>query len=167
MLADQLRRYLLIDYHLGDLYTRTSYADRRTALQKARTAYERFLNLISNYEILSSSAKKMYEAYSENPTTFSTISTTDFTARRAAKIANFKQEKDLKQKIDVCSQHKYLLVTSIVGLTTLLVPLPQPRLPLPRRRRNPRPSPRPPRLRHPQHLPSPRIPKPRTRRARL
>lgn len=105
MLANQSHRYLLIDYHLGDLYTRSFSADRRTALQKARAAYERFLNLLGNYEILSDSFKKLHETYSENPTTFSTISTTDFTARRAAKIANFKQEKDLKQKIDVRNHH--------------------------------------------------------------
>lgn len=101
MPADQLRRYLLIDYHLGDLYTRTSSPDRKTALTQARVAYERFLNRLDSYAVLSGSSKKLNEVYNENPTTFSTISTTDFTARRAAKIENFKLEKDLKQKIDV------------------------------------------------------------------
>lgn len=101
MRADQTHRYLLIDYHLGDLYTRTSNPDRQTALTRARAAYERFLNRLESYAVLSGNSKKLNEAYNENPTTFSTISTTDFTARRAAKIENFKLEKDLKQKIDV------------------------------------------------------------------
>ncbi|KFY21948.1 hypothetical protein V493_06970 [Pseudogymnoascus sp. VKM F-4281 (FW-2241)] len=97
--------YLLIDYHLGDLYTRISNPDRQTALTRARTAYERFLNRLDSYAVLSGNSKKLNEAYNENPTTFSTISTTDFTARRAAKIDNFKLEKDLKQKIDFLSRN--------------------------------------------------------------
>jgi immunoglobulin-binding protein 1 len=40
--------------------------------------------------------------YTESPTTFSTISTTDPNARRGAKIENFKLEKDLKKKLEVC-----------------------------------------------------------------
>lgn len=101
MPADRRHRYLLIDYHLGDLYTRTSNPDRQTALTRARDAYERFLHRLDSYAVLSGSSKKLNDEYNENPTTFSTISTTDFTARRAAKIENFKLEKDLKQKIDV------------------------------------------------------------------
>jgi immunoglobulin-binding protein 1 len=46
--------------------------------------------------------QKLYNAYTESSTTFSTISTTDPTTRRDAKIANFKQEKELKNKLEVC-----------------------------------------------------------------
>jgi immunoglobulin-binding protein 1 len=53
--------------------------------------------------MLSASDKKLCEAYMEAPTTFSTISTTDPNARRGAKIANFKQEKELKKKLEVHS----------------------------------------------------------------
>jgi immunoglobulin-binding protein 1 len=50
---------------------------------------------------LSPSDKKLYGLYLDNPTAFSTISTTNSEARRAAKIANYNQEKELKKKLDV------------------------------------------------------------------
>jgi len=95
-------RYLLINYRLADLILRLSSKDRKSTLQKAREAYERYLSLLDNYEILSTADKKLYNNYTESPTTFSTISTTDPNARRGAKIANFKQEKELKKKLEVC-----------------------------------------------------------------
>jgi hypothetical protein len=94
-------RYLLINYRLADLIQRVSTADRNGVLQQARDAYERYLSLLDHYEILSTADKKLYRQYTESPTTFSTISTTDPNARRGAKIANFKLEKDLKKKLDV------------------------------------------------------------------
>lgn len=75
--------------------------DRKNVLARAREAYERYLNLLDQYEILTSSEKKLYQDYLESPTTFATISTTDPNARRGAKIANFKQEKELKKKLEV------------------------------------------------------------------
>jgi immunoglobulin-binding protein 1 len=95
-------RYFLINYRLAELILRVSSKDRRATIQKAREAYERYLSLLDHYEILSAADKKLYHAYTEAPTTFSTISTTDPNARRAAKIANFKQEKELKKKLEVC-----------------------------------------------------------------
>jgi immunoglobulin-binding protein 1 len=97
-----LGRYLLINYRLADLIIRLSSKDRKTTLQKAREAYERYLTLLDHYEILSTPDKKLHNNYTEAPTTFSTISTKDPNARRDAKIANFKQEKELKKKLEVC-----------------------------------------------------------------
>lgn len=59
------------------------------------------MSLLDHYEILSTADKKLYKTYIESPTTFSTISITDPNARRGAKIANFKLEKELKNKLDV------------------------------------------------------------------
>jgi immunoglobulin-binding protein 1 len=95
-------RYLLINYRLAELILRVSSKDRKATIQKAREAYERYLSLLDHYEILSTADKKLYHTYTEAPTSFSTISTTDPNARRAAKIANFKQEKELKKKLEVC-----------------------------------------------------------------
>jgi len=92
---------LIINYRLGDLILRVSSNDRKTVLRSGREAYERYLSLIDHYEILSSAHKKLYKDYIESPTTFSTISTTDPNARRGAKIANFRLEKDLKKKLEV------------------------------------------------------------------
>jgi hypothetical protein len=94
-------RYLLINYTLGELILRLSNGDRKQILQKARDAYERYLSLLDNYGILSAADRKLYNIYTESPITFSTISTTDPNARRGAKIANFKAEKELKKKLEV------------------------------------------------------------------
>lgn len=67
----------------------------------ARRGYERLLAVLEQYEILSTQDRKMYAEYNEAPGSFSTISTTDPTARRNAKLANFKAEKELKAKIAV------------------------------------------------------------------
>jgi immunoglobulin-binding protein 1 len=91
----------LINYRLAELILRVSSKNRKATIQKAREAYERYLSLLDHYEILSAADKKLYHTYIEAPTTFSTISTTDPNARRAAKIANFKQEKELKKKLEV------------------------------------------------------------------
>jgi immunoglobulin-binding protein 1 len=97
-----LYRYLLINYRLGDLLGKVSDMDRKSTLQRSQAAYERYLSLLSHYGILSPSEKKLHELYQDHPTTFSTISTTNAEARRAAKIANYNQEKELKKKLDVC-----------------------------------------------------------------
>lgn len=94
-------RYLLIDYRLGELLAKVSNKDRKSTLQKSRAAYERYMSLLDHYGILSSPEKKLYDLYLENPTTFSTIPISNAEARRAAKIANYNQEKDLKKKLDV------------------------------------------------------------------
>jgi len=94
-------RYLLINYRLAELIIRVSHIDRKNTLQRGREAFEKYLSLLDHYEILSSADKKLYQTYTESPTAFSTISTTDPNARRGAKIANFKLEKELKRKLDV------------------------------------------------------------------
>jgi len=94
-------RYLLINCRLGDLLGKVPDTDRKSTLQKSRAAYERYLSLLSHYDILSPSDRKLYGLYLDNPTTFSTISTTNAEARRATKIANYNQEKELKRKLDV------------------------------------------------------------------
>ena len=95
-------RYLIINYRLADLILRLSSKDRKSTLQKAREAYEGYLTLLDHYEILSTADKKLYNEYTEAPASFSTILTKDPNARRDAKIANFRQEKELKKKLEVC-----------------------------------------------------------------
>lgn len=98
-------QYLLINYHLAELILRVSNSDRKGVLQSAREAFERYLSLLDHYEILSTADKKLYQTYIESPATFSTISTIDPNARRGAKIANFKLEKDLKKKLEFLAQN--------------------------------------------------------------
>ncbi|PBP21905.1 type 2A phosphatase-associated protein 42 [Diplocarpon rosae] len=98
-------QYLLINYRLADLFLRVSGGDRKATLQKARDAYERYLSLLDQYEILTEPQKKLYTIYTEYPTTFSTINSSDPNARRGAKIANFKLEKELKSKLEFAAQN--------------------------------------------------------------
>ncbi|KAI1458032.1 TAP42-like family protein [Annulohypoxylon moriforme] len=94
--------YLLVNYRIAELLQKASTPTplgRKTALKTTREAYERFLHLLDNYSILSSSDSKLFAEYNEDPEAFSTISTADPAARRNAKIANFKMEKDLKNKL--------------------------------------------------------------------
>ncbi|KAI0866588.1 TAP42-like family protein [Xylaria cubensis] len=95
--------YLLVLYHIAELLQKVSSSsplERRRILESAREAYERFLHLLDNYSILSPQDGKLFAEYNEDPTGFSTISTKDPNARRNAKIANFKAEKQLKQKLE-------------------------------------------------------------------
>ncbi|OIW31967.1 TAP42-like protein [Coniochaeta ligniaria NRRL 30616] len=96
--------YLLVNYHLAELTQKMptpTLQARRTLLSSARDAYERFLHQLDHYILLSDDYRKLLERYTESPTTFSTISTgADATARRDAKIANLKTEKELRTKLD-------------------------------------------------------------------
>jgi hypothetical protein len=59
------------------------------------------LSLLSHYDILSPAEKRLYGSYLDTPTAFATISSSNQEARRAAKIANYNQEKELKRKLEV------------------------------------------------------------------
>ncbi|KAI1377598.1 TAP42-like family protein [Hypoxylon crocopeplum] len=95
--------YLLVNYRIAELLQKVSTQsplERKAALNATREAYERFLHLLDSYSILSQSDAKLFTEYSDDPATFSTISTADPAARRNAKIANFKTEKELKNKLE-------------------------------------------------------------------
>ncbi|KAK6008017.1 hypothetical protein QM012_004831 [Aureobasidium pullulans] len=97
--------HLLAQYRLADLIQRLSSQDRKSLLHRAQDSYEKFLRQLDLYDILSSSDLKLLEEYHENPSTFSTASTSDPAARRERKILRFKQEKDLKQKLQHLQQN--------------------------------------------------------------
>lgn len=95
--------FLLVNFHLAEITQKlpsTSPAERKGILSAARDAYERFLHQLDSYGLLQPPHKKLLERYTESPTTFSTVSATDLAARRDAKIANFKAEKELRAKLE-------------------------------------------------------------------
>lgn len=94
-------RFFLPYYYIADLLSKRLDKDRRATLLKARTEAGEFLKLLDNYDALSPSDARLYERYRETPDSFSTASVTDAAARRHAKIARFKEEKSLKQKLEV------------------------------------------------------------------
>lgn len=97
-------RYLAINYQLAELMQRIFTPDvsiRKQNLLRARDHYERFLKLLDSYDILGPSDARLLEAYKEDKANFSTANTRDAAARRDAKIARFREEKGLKQKLEV------------------------------------------------------------------
>ena len=95
------QRYLLINYYLAELILRDNQTSRKSVLEHAQESYEKYLNALDTYEILSASDRKLYELYLNDRKSFSTASTTDVAARRDTKIRRFRQEKELKEKLDV------------------------------------------------------------------
>jgi hypothetical protein len=60
-----------------------------------------FLKLLDSYDVLSKADAKLYERFRDNPQSFSTASTSDAAARRQTKIARFREEKELRRKLEV------------------------------------------------------------------
>jgi immunoglobulin-binding protein 1 len=94
-------RYLNVEYLIADLLQRSPRPDREATLRHALAEYEKYLMRLDEYGLLSSGDKKLYERYLENPTAFTIASLTDTAARRELKVARFREEKELKQKLEV------------------------------------------------------------------
>lgn len=96
-------QYFIPGYYLAELTTRLTggHEERKQNLETARRWYKKFLSLLDSYDMLSKSDENLFEQFKETPDSFSTASTSDAGARRAAKIARFKEEKALKQKLEV------------------------------------------------------------------
>jgi hypothetical protein len=94
-----------LPFHLAELVQKIQgdISARKANLLRAQGLYERFLKLLDSYDALSKSDARLLEAYLEDRNGFSTASTKDAAARRDAKIKRFKEEKELKRKLEVCS----------------------------------------------------------------
>ncbi|KAK4103698.1 TAP42-like protein [Parathielavia hyrcaniae] len=99
--------FLLANFHLAELTQKISLSshrehvqERRKLLASAREAYERYLHLLDSYGLLQPAHQTLLKQYTKAPTTFSTVPTSNPTARRDAKIANLKAEKELRSKLE-------------------------------------------------------------------
>ena len=97
---------MAISYHLAELIQKLTgdISARKHNLLNARDQYDRFLKLLDSYDILSASDAKLYEQYTDDRSNFS-VAPKDATARRNAKIARFKEEKELKKKLEYLQQN--------------------------------------------------------------
>jgi hypothetical protein len=103
-------RYLAIHHHLAKLIQRISTQEvtlRKANILLAREHCESFLKQLDSYDMLGTSDSRLLEAYSEDKANFSTANTRDAAARRDAKIARFREEKDLKRKLEVCDHLRF------------------------------------------------------------
>lgn len=96
-----VRRYLTVEYFLADLLQRTYSSNREAILRRALEKYEGYLARIDDYGLLNDSSKKLYERYIANPSSFSLTPTSDAAVRREVKVSRFREEKELKQKLEV------------------------------------------------------------------
>jgi hypothetical protein len=93
---------MTLEYHLAELSQRGPSADREATLRRALEQYERFITRLDEYELLSAGDKKLFGQYMANPSTFTLAPLNDAAARRDIKVRRFREEKELKQKLEVC-----------------------------------------------------------------
>jgi hypothetical protein len=99
--------YFLLHYYIAELVLKITstgpdvHVQRKKNVKRAQASYVDFLKRLDGYDMLESRDVKQFERYREDPLQFSTASTTDAAARRETKINRFRQEKELKQKLEV------------------------------------------------------------------
>ncbi|KAF4979211.1 hypothetical protein FDECE_18100, partial [Fusarium decemcellulare] len=104
--------YLLLDAHVAELVQKTpnlSPDQRGDVLAQSRSAYERFLATVDGYGLVGSPYSQLLERYRDDPDSFSVVASNDPATRRDAKIANFRAEKQLKEKLETLRRNpRYL-----------------------------------------------------------
>ena len=112
---------MAISYQLAELVQKITgdVAARKENLLRARDFYDRFLKLLDSYDVLGKSDSKLYETYLEDRNSFSTASTKDVAARRDAKIARSREEKELKKKLEVSLRFFFLVLAWILYIRNL------------------------------------------------
>ena len=87
---------------------RATASDRQLILKQAQQAHERYIERLDTYRMLIKSNSKLYERYIENRDGFSLVESNDASTRRDAKIQRFREEKELKAKLDVRTEQSLL-----------------------------------------------------------
>ena len=106
-------QYFVIPYHLATLYLKSNDGARKDHVLHAKSAFERFLKSLDQYDLLGKENSKLYEQYKESPQSFSVAGRADAVERREIKILRFKEEKQLKQKLDV--RNRAILKSSLTN----------------------------------------------------
>jgi len=94
-------RYLTVEYLLADLLQRSYNSDREALLRRSLENYEGYLSRMDDYGLLNDGNRKLYERYNSNPTSFSLTPVNNAATRREVKVSRFREEKELKQKLEV------------------------------------------------------------------
>ncbi|KAJ5098435.1 hypothetical protein N7532_005436 [Penicillium argentinense] len=99
-------QYMTLEYHLAELIQRATTSDREAVLRRALEQYERFLTRLDEYELLYGGDKKLFAQYMANPTSFTLAPVNDAAARRDIKVRRFREEKELKQKLEYLARNE-------------------------------------------------------------
>ncbi|CAL5870933.1 uncharacterized protein PFLUO_LOCUS5175 [Penicillium psychrofluorescens] len=98
--------YLTLDYHLAELMQRAPSSDRELVLRNTLEQYENFLSRVAEYGLLPGGDKKLFDQYLANPPSFTLAPVNDAAARRDIKVTRFREEKELKQKLEYLSRNE-------------------------------------------------------------
>ncbi|KAJ5340791.1 hypothetical protein N7541_009915 [Penicillium brevicompactum] len=99
-------QYMSLEYHLAELMQRGATSDREAALRRALDQYEKYLMRLDEYMLLPAGDKKLFEQYMTNPTSFTLAPSNDAAARREIKVNRFREEKELKQKLEYFTRNE-------------------------------------------------------------
>jgi hypothetical protein len=99
--TNRANRYLAVDYLLAELLLRSYSGDRLSQLKHASELLGSFLTVLDQYDLLSKADQKLYERYQDNKQSFSVVTTSNVEERRNTKVARFREEKALKEKLRV------------------------------------------------------------------
>jgi immunoglobulin-binding protein 1 len=113
--------FLLLHFRRSELILRIPggvEAGRKNAILEARIEIEKFLGQLDNYDLLGGKAEsEMWERYVEDKNEFEVIGKgADPQTRRNGKITRWKQEKELKAKLQVCILSEETELTWTVSL---------------------------------------------------
>lgn len=97
--------FLLTSFYLAELTQKTPRLpprERIALLRRARLAYDAFLNLLDAYGLVAPPYDKLLERHRDEGERFAVVAAgADAAAKRNGKIASFKAEKQLKDKLEV------------------------------------------------------------------
>ena len=93
--------YFLIDFYLGELILKNNVPDRTKTLRRAQDAFDRYLQLLDSYRVLSKINFSLFERYSDDKDVFALMESSDPVVRRGLKIKRYKEEKELKARLEV------------------------------------------------------------------
>lgn len=97
---------MTLEYHLAELVQRGPSFDRESVLRTALGHYEKFLTRLDEYELLSKGDRKLFEEYMTNSSAFTLAPINDAAARRETKVRRFREEKELKQRLEVGDKNR-------------------------------------------------------------
>jgi immunoglobulin-binding protein 1 len=107
-------QYLLVDYFLADaLFRQQSQGGpaRKETVLEARSIWERFLRRLDEYELLNKQESRLWELYLEDRDAFEVGGGLDATGRRQMKITRFREEKNMKAKLEALRRNPSLATT--------------------------------------------------------
>lgn len=96
--------YLLLHFWLAELLLRRPggvEAGRKDTLLEARSELEKCIRLLDEYRLLGRQQQEMWERYVEDKNGFEVMGKVDAQRRREGKIRRWKEEKELKARLEV------------------------------------------------------------------